>query len=157
LLTPGQKELLRAVTLFSLPVPLPVFELLAKAGGEPAKESVARLIALGLCEIYEDLSRPEDRAVAVNAIVRPLAGTLSEAERKELAGAVTGELFRHWGGESGSRERSYLQDHELARLALLAPDPRIVAATGADALRGLARRFARPGTPLCVSRSGSSG
>ena len=144
LLSPGQKELLRRATLFSIPVPLSVFQLFAESGSGPANGSVARLAALGLCEVYDDSFRPEDRALSINAIVRPFAGTLSELEGKELAATVTDELFQRWGGESGGRERNHSQDHELLRLALLAPEPSVVAATGADALRGLNQRFLYP-------------
>jgi tetratricopeptide (TPR) repeat protein len=142
LLSTGQKELLRAATLFTLPVPVSIFELLAKRVGQPAKEGVARLIGLGLCETYQDLYRPGDQALAINMLARTYAGTLTEAERKQLAGVVTGELFEYWGGASGNRERNYLQNYELTQLALLAQEPRTSAATGTNALRGLKQGFA---------------
>jgi tetratricopeptide (TPR) repeat protein len=50
-------------------------------------------------------------------------------------------LFAQWGGQTGGKQRGYLQDHELTRLGLLARDPRVLAATGADALRFLDRQF----------------
>ena len=52
------------------------------------------------------------------------------------------DLFKCWGGEAGSRQRGYPQDHELTRLALLAGEPHVLAATAADALRLLEREFA---------------
>jgi tetratricopeptide (TPR) repeat protein len=134
LLTPAQRELLRAGTAFDVPVPFAVFQLLAQDG-------IARLVALGLLEIYEDLSQPQEQALAVNALVRPVAGVLSDAGRQELATLVTAELFERWGGETGGSERSFQQDYELTRLALLASAPRVLAATGADTLRYLDKLF----------------
>ncbi|MHC4065101.1 MAG: CHAT domain-containing protein, partial [Planctomycetota bacterium] len=143
LLAPGQRELLRAMTLFELPAPAPVVKLLAQHGATPAgDDGLARLIALGLCEVYEDLHDPAEPALAVNALVRPPAGTLSEDEQQTLAALVSAPLFEHWGGQKGARQRKYVQDYELTRLALLARDARVLAATAADALRLLDQQFA---------------
>ena len=110
--------------------------------GEGAIEAdLARLLALGLWEVYEDLHDAQTPALALNALVRPLAGTLNDAEETALAGAVTGALFKHWGGETDGKQRGWSQDHELARLGLLARDARVLAATGADALRFLDNQF----------------
>ncbi len=132
LLTPAQREFLRAATLFELPVPAPVMAILGTPG---------RLLALGLMEVYEDLHDPQAPALALNALVRPLAGTLSETEQAARAGEVIGALFEHWGGATGGKRRGNLQDHELVRLGLLARDARVLAATGAGALRLLEDRF----------------
>ena len=142
LLKPAQKELLRAATLFALPVPVPVIQLVAERwGGGAGEEGIGRLIGLGLLEIYEDLHVPQEPALAVNAIVRPLAGALTEVERGELARLVSADLFERWGGEGGRKDRSYWLDYELTRVALLAPDARVLAATGADTLLYLDRKF----------------
>lgn len=165
LLTPTESELLRASTLFELPVPVVVMETLAQSLGSsrrkeaqtppsgvrhPASASdqsllasaaTERLQALGLWEVYEDLHEPQTMALALNALVRPLAGTLNDTERAALAGVVAGALFEQWGGERGGKVRGGLQNHELARLGLLARDARVLAATGADALRYLDNQF----------------
>jgi tetratricopeptide (TPR) repeat protein len=106
-----------------------------------AAEDTARLLALSLWEVYEDLHDPQAPALALNALVRPLAGTLNESEQATLAGAVTGALFEQWGGEKGGKQRGWLQNHELTRLGLLARDARVLAATGASALRFLDNQF----------------
>ncbi|MGB8295914.1 MAG: tetratricopeptide repeat protein [Polyangia bacterium] len=157
LLSPAQREFLRASTLFEVPVPLTAMRTLAEkaglgavsSGGEGARgtgegaanDALSRLVALGLWEVYEDLQDPQALALALNALVRPLAGTLSEAEKAGLAGAVTGVLFGEWGGETGGKQRRYLQDHELTRLGMLARDARVLTTTGADGLHFLASQF----------------
>ena len=183
LLSPPQRELLRASTLFELPVPVAIMSGVAEAvarglnvpssgapssplegaGGLPPREperrpadwksaiqrtgsrryqeDLGRLLALGLWEVYEDLHDPQTPALAVNALARPLAGTLTEPEQAALAGAVTAALFEAWGGATGGKGRGYLQDHELTRLGLLARDATVLASTGADALRFLDTQF----------------
>jgi tetratricopeptide (TPR) repeat protein len=138
LLTASQRELLRASTLFELPVPIPVVQRLCNEEWEVAS---ARLIALGLWEIYEDPRPPHEPALAINSIVRPLAGVLSELEQRELATRACAELFEQWGGEEGGTGRSSLQNYELTRLALLASEPRVLSVTSADALRYLDQRL----------------
>ncbi|MCP4658690.1 MAG: hypothetical protein GY856_25040, partial [bacterium] len=139
-LSANERELLRASTLFEVPVPLQVLEGLACAkdivAGEPAG---SRLLALGLWEAHR-VGR--DETVAVNALVRHRAGELGDDERPKLAGLVVGPLFKAWGGDRGRQGRSYAADHELARLALLAVDLKVLAATAADAVAGLENRFA---------------
>ncbi|HWR82754.1 MAG TPA: tetratricopeptide repeat protein [Candidatus Deferrimicrobium sp.] len=143
LLTPAHRELLRCLTLFELPALIPVLERLSHRSDQPvASESLARLAALGLIEVYEDLHRPQEPALAINALVRPLAGNLSVTEQQTLAGLVVTKLFEQWGGEAGAKQRGYLQDYELTRLALLAREPRALAATAADTLRFLEGQFA---------------
>jgi tetratricopeptide (TPR) repeat protein len=142
LLTPGQRELLRAMTLFELPVRVPVVEVLAGHFEKATGKAVERLIALGLVEVYEDLYQRKDPALQINAIVRPLAGVLEESEQQALAALVSIELFEQWGGEGGGEERRSFLDYELTRIALLAPQPHVLAATGADTLRYLDDRFA---------------
>ena len=142
LLTLKQRELLRAATVFDLPAPLPVMQRLAGYGAyADGEEGIARLVALGLWEVYEDLHQPLEPALAINTLVHPLAGALSDPERQELAGAVTAELFARWGGETGGRQRSHRQNHQLTELALLAREPQVLAATGAVTLRYLDQRF----------------
>ena len=157
LLTAGERELLRASTLFELPVPEAVMATLSQyicssrreeahnSGGESQRlltsAATIRLVGLGLWEVYEDLHAAQTRALAINALVRPQAGALNDAEQAGLAAGVVGELFERWGGETGGKRRGYLQDYELTRLGLFAKDARVLASTGADALRFLDDRF----------------
>ena len=74
---------------------------------------------------------PDQPAVLLNPMVRPLAGHLGKQEAQELARLMVRDLFKCWGGEAGSRQRGYPQDHELTRLVLLAGEPHVLAATAA--------------------------
>ncbi len=111
LLTPAQRELLLATTLFELPVPVTVFQALAGAKGGPAwnDNDLARLLALGLLEVYEDLHQPQTAALALNALVRPLAGRLNEASkppslvRLPASCSISGEVRLATGGAVGFR------------------------------------------------------
>ena len=77
--------LLRAATLFELPVPEPVIEVLAgQVGG-----SAARLRGLGLLDPYPDLHDPARPALAANPLA---AGRIDAAQRQRA-------------GRSGRRER----------------------------------------------------
>jgi hypothetical protein len=121
LLSPAQKEALRASTLFQLPVPEPVMARLAQGAGLSSDFSdLARLSALGLWDVYENSFGKRWSALAINPLVRPLAGTLNENEEIALAGLVANDLFNRWGGPEGGQQRSFLHDFELTRLALLA-------------------------------------
>ncbi|MFO1421627.1 MAG: CHAT domain-containing protein [Candidatus Competibacteraceae bacterium] len=137
LLKPGERELLRVATLFELPVPLAVLDALAKAlaldAGEPCG---IRLVGLGLWDVYPDLVRYAELAAAVNALVRPLAGTLTDNDIRALAGVALPALFAGWGGADGDR-RPYPADHELARLAVVADQPLGLDVTAEPAIRWL--------------------
>ena len=136
-LKPGERELLRAATLFELPVPLAVLDVLAKTlaldAGEPCG---IRLIGLGLWDVYPDMVRYSELAPAVNALVRPLAGTLTDGEIRALAGVALPELLAGWGGADGSR-RPYPANYELARLAVRAGQPLGLEVTAEPAIRWL--------------------
>jgi len=71
-------DLLRATTLFDLPVPEPVIAVLAdQVGGSPA-----RLRGLGLLDPYPDLYKPARLALAANPLA---AGRLAPLTRNEQA------------------------------------------------------------------------
>lgn len=150
LLDEGESELLRAMTLFSLPTPLPILAQVAEhfALGDSGP-MLDRLVSLGLCERQQDLARPKEEAVAVSALARPKAGELSEKERTLLAKRITAPLFELWGGADGSKGRPYPADFELAQLALLASETAVLLATAEDAVIWLSRRFQyRPGAAI---------
>ncbi|MDM8539507.1 CHAT domain-containing protein, partial [Desulfococcaceae bacterium HSG9] len=142
LLSPSEKELLRASTLFEMPVPQPVLEILVHSAGLDSYESLsARLISLGLWDVYTDPVNPDMTAWALNDLVRPRIDLLSDDELTCLAQAVIQDLFKIWGG-ADSGERPYSADYELTRLALIAEDAAVLAATTAKALYWLAEKFA---------------
>ena len=62
----GGRELLRAMTLFELPVPVEVVDRLAGVGGGCAAPD-----GPGLVDRFEDLVTPSQPAVAINALVKP--------------------------------------------------------------------------------------
>lgn len=141
LLSENEREILRASTLFEIPVPLETLSLMITnfglGGGE---QPGSRLLGLGIWEVYEDLFNPQAVAVAVNALVRPKAGELSEEEKIALAETLAGDLFKRWGGREG-KKRPYPAAHELTRLALMAKDTTVVASTAQDAIEWLDQRF----------------
>ena len=134
LLTPDQRELLRASTLFALPVPPSVIKAIG------AETDLQRLVDLGLLEVYEDLQQPLEPALAINAMVRPLVSELNEEEEKRLAQSAGPVLFEAWGGEGATRRS--VQDYELTQLGLIASNTRLLANCGAPALRFLESTFA---------------
>lgn len=133
LLSDPARELLRASTLFHLPVPVAVMQKIAEAL-DTNEHAIARLLALGLWESYTDLHDHQERALAVNALVRPKAGELGEEEVAAMAYVACETLFEAWGSEQGSETRRYIQDVELTRLGLLARSIRVLKTSTADAL-----------------------
>lgn len=143
LLSPAQKELLRASTLFLLPVPEPVMARLAKAAALSCDSGdLARLSALGLWHVHEDPFHKGGIAIVTNPLIRQLAGTIKEDEETALAQLVAGDLFNEWGGPEGSNRRSRLDDFELARLALVARQAEVLLHTAQHAMRWLREQFA---------------
>ncbi|WP_405813062.1 MULTISPECIES: CHAT domain-containing protein [unclassified Streptomyces] len=92
--SPAHRDLLRACTLFTLPVPQPVIDTLAEAVGG----SASRLRGLGLLDAFSDSYRRDVPAVAVNALVAGHLTPLSPDERTALAARAVEPLHTHWGG-----------------------------------------------------------
>ncbi|MEU1886336.1 tetratricopeptide repeat protein [Micromonospora rifamycinica] len=113
---PPHVALLRAVTLFDLPVPVPVVDALAgEVGG-----STDRLRGLGLLDTFPDRHDPQRQAVAVNALAAGRLVPLTDEERATLAGLAVEPLFTAWGGPVSGRRRESALDLQLTRLALTA-------------------------------------
>ena len=93
--------MLRAATLFDLPVPEPVIGVLADAVGG----SAARLRGLGLLDPYQDLYDPARPALAANPLAAGRIEPLSTGEQAALAGVSAGPLFTAWGGAAPPRGR----------------------------------------------------
>ena len=125
--------LLRAATLFDLPVPEPVIGVLAgQVGG-----SAARLRGLGLLDPYPDLRDPARPALAADPLAAGRLEPLNGSEQAALAAVSTGPLFAAWGGPAPQQGRDPALDLQLTRLALLADDPAIVAACAPGAVTAL--------------------
>jgi tetratricopeptide (TPR) repeat protein len=125
--------LLRAVTLFDLPVPEPVVQVLAdEVGGSPG-----RLRGLGLLDPYPDLRDPGRVAVAASPLAAGRISPLTGTERAALAAVSVGPLLAAWGGLAPRPGRDLALDLQLARLAVLAGDPDVAAACGAGAVAAL--------------------
>jgi hypothetical protein len=79
MLTPTEIQQLRAVALFSVPVPRPVLEAAGTAAGVPdARRALDRLEGLGLIDLYVVADHTE---AAVNPLARPLVEPLSEIDQ----------------------------------------------------------------------------
>jgi tetratricopeptide (TPR) repeat protein len=123
--------LLRAATLFELPVPESVIELLADHVGG----SVARLRGLGLLDPYQDLYDATRLALAVNPLAAGRLEPLTAEEQPALAKVTVTPLFTAWGGTTAQSGWARELDLQLTVLGLLGDDPTVVAASAADAVR----------------------
>ncbi|MEV0193552.1 CHAT domain-containing protein [Kitasatospora purpeofusca] len=132
---PAHHALLRACTLFALPVPQPVVDTLAEAVGG----SATRLLGLGLLDAFPDGYRREAPAVAVNALAAGRLAPLTPDERTALAALAVEPLHTRWGGTAPSPDRDVDLDLQLARLALDADDPAVTADCAAPAVSALRR------------------
>ncbi|WP_459867683.1 CHAT domain-containing protein, partial [Endothiovibrio diazotrophicus] len=134
LLTPGERELLRLSTRFQVPLPKGVLGRLAEARGATLA-AAERIAAFGLWNLFPVPGRPNTQEAAINELVRPLAGEVTEEEERETAQTVLAPLFRAWGGTDGARRPR--QELELARLALTAENPTVAATCAVPALAWL--------------------
>ncbi len=127
---PANRDLLRAVTLFALPVPEPVITVLAEqVGGSPA-----RLRGLGLLDPYQDLYDPTCTALAANPLAAGRLTPLTPDEQTALAEVSVAALLAAWGGPTPRPGRATELDLQLTRLGLLADDPTILATTAVGAV-----------------------
>jgi tetratricopeptide (TPR) repeat protein len=129
----SNRALLRAGTLFALPVPESVIEVLAgQVGG-----SVARLRGFGLLDLYQDLYDPARSALAVNPLAAGRLELLSTHEQAALAAMAVAALVAAWGGTAPQPSRATELDLQLTQLALLGDDPTVVAAGATGAVHQL--------------------
>ncbi|HZB31527.1 MAG TPA: CHAT domain-containing protein [Streptosporangiaceae bacterium] len=126
-------DLLRAVTLFTVPVPESVIGVLAEQQGG----SVSRLRGLGLLEPYRDLYDPARPALAADPLAAGRVEPLSTREQVAIAAAGLGPLFAAWGAAAPRPHRDQALDLQLTRLALLADAPAIAAACAVGAVTSL--------------------
>ncbi|TCC00512.1 tetratricopeptide repeat protein [Micromonospora zingiberis] len=130
---PTHVALLRTVTLFDLPVPAPVIEVLARQTGG----STTRLRGLGLLDVFPDAYDPQRPAMAANPLAAGRIDPLTADEHTTLAALVVEPLFAAWGDVSNHSRRGAALDLQLTRLALAADDPVVVATCAASAVRAL--------------------
>ncbi|MEV7625662.1 tetratricopeptide repeat protein [Actinoplanes sp. NPDC089786] len=130
---PAHRALLRELTLFDLPVPEPVAEVLARRSGG----SAARLVGLGLVDVFPDGFEPQQSALAANALASGRLDPLDATKATELAAAVVGALFTAWGGTPANHRRDLALDLQLTRIALHADNPDVTAACATGAVEEL--------------------
>ena len=136
LLSVGEIALLRASTLFSIPVPVDILAKLGEAVGANASEATGtRLISLGL---WEQIAKPTGSEAFVNALVRPRLAPLGDEERRVMAAAVLGVLLDRWTGQDGS-QRTFSTDKELVQIGIASGQTLTVVAVVADVVRELSR------------------
>ena len=102
-LTEAQAIQLRAATLFSegLPVPVTALEAVGRASSlEDPTAAINRLTGLGLIDIWGETNNVPH--AAANPLARPLVkGELGEKERKQLAAAAFHPLVEAWKDSEG--------------------------------------------------------
>ncbi|MFI5593657.1 CHAT domain-containing protein, partial [Amycolatopsis sp. NPDC051758] len=125
--------LVRAVTLFDLPVPYTVVDLIAgHVGGSPT-----RLSGLGLLEPHDDPAEPGRIALAVNPVAAGRITPLTATERSALAKLTVNPLLSGWTPSTPSHRRTLEEDLQLTRLAMLADNPTITALCAVGAVAHL--------------------
>ena len=133
-LTRHQRRQLRAATLFSegLPVPVPALKAVGEAAGvDDPLACLNRLIGLGLVDSWGEIFGVEH--AAANPLARPLAGgNLTDREQKRLAAAAVEPLAKTWRDADGDFPRSPLAV-ETANLALIGGAPAEILDASADA------------------------
>uniref|UniRef100_A0AAU3HWY3 CHAT domain-containing protein n=1 Tax=Streptomyces sp. NBC_01393 TaxID=2903851 RepID=A0AAU3HWY3_9ACTN len=130
---PAHRDLLRACTLFTVPVPQPVIDVLADAVGG----SASRLCGLGLLDAFPDQHRPDFPALAVNALAAGRLAPLTPDEQAALATVAAEPLYAQWGGATPRPARGSDLDLQLTQLALAADNPTITADCAAEAVSAL--------------------
>jgi tetratricopeptide (TPR) repeat protein/CHAT domain-containing protein len=153
LLSPGEKDLLRASTLFRVPVPVETLGIIANGLGIAFKERFGdRFFGFGLWVPFEDMVNSANTAVAACDLVRPRVDQLKETESIKIAGLVVQDLFNRWGGGK-THKRPYAADIELARLALEAQDTSVLESAAKDAVRGLEKKFQYKGAAQLAGKA----
>jgi len=130
---PASRELLRAMTLFGLPVPEAALAAFAELGGD-----TRRLRDLGLLVPAEDVVAARV-ALAVNGLAAGRLTPLTASEQATLAKLALPTLFALWGGAEGRLRRPLRRRHRA--------DPAGAAGRRGQRAAGLRRRCdPRPGT-----------
>ncbi len=134
-----QEPLLRASTLFLLPVPGTVLEALSRevCGGDWMLLRDLKL--LDSVPMRPPGSEAETFWLRADPLAAAALAPLTETERADHAKTALPPLFAAWGGTPGRLERPGAADVELTVLALAARDVAVAAACAEDAVRSLER------------------
>ena len=125
---PSSLALLRAVTVFDLPVPAPVIDRPRRAGGRVGGAAARPGTAGALSRPVRPGAAGAGRRSPGRGADRPAQPAMSRPRWPLLTAAP---LFAAWGGTGPRPGRGLELDLQLTRLALLADDPAIVAACAA--------------------------
>uniref|UniRef100_UPI0035630133 CHAT domain-containing protein n=1 Tax=Amycolatopsis kentuckyensis TaxID=218823 RepID=UPI0035630133 len=129
----ANNALIRALTLFDLPIPHSVVDLIARLVGG----SLTHLSGLGLVEPHGDHVDPGRAAFTVNPLAAGRITPLAPTEQKVLAEASVGALLAAWTPSTPSHVRAPEEDLQLTRLAMLADNPAITALCAVGAIAQL--------------------
>jgi hypothetical protein len=151
-----QRVLLRAATLFSegLPVPVTAIEAVGRGSGvADTGAALKRLVGLGLVDDWGEVRGVAH--AAVNPLARPLAGpSLTKVEQREQAAAAIAPLAEAWRDEDGDFPVDP-RGVEAARLALLGGAPAEIVDRAAYAAGALAPSPPEPSTSPAKATSSS--
>jgi len=151
LLAPEEREVLRKMTLFRLPVPRTIVRRIAAEHTSDPDRTLERLVGLGVLEQFEDPVVPTRPAAAVNELIATRLPGLGKNEARQLAQALLEPLYQEWGGVSDSYNRPAWVDYELTRLALLTENAAILNHTARYAVNWLdSRQQPRQAAQLAV-------
>ena len=127
---PANRDLLRALTVFDLPIPQTVADTLADHVGG----NITALRALGLVDPHEDIVHPATVAVAPNRLAAGRLTGLGSDETRAIAEAVVEPLFVSWGGPDNQPKWPRTVDAQLSVLAIAAGRTVITSLCAADAV-----------------------
>ena len=131
--TDADRALLQALTLFEIPVPDGVADAVAdEVGG-----SIGALRVLGLVDAHASLYQHDKIAVACNPLVAGRLEPLTSRERSTLARSSVDPLLAAASRVGPAPGRGSVFDVQLAKLAVLAENPDVVALVANAAVRAL--------------------
>ncbi|MCP4107331.1 MAG: CHAT domain-containing protein, partial [Desulfobacteraceae bacterium] len=156
LLSRSEKEMLQASSMFSVPVPVAVFEVLCRETGVKTG-AIERLAGLTLWDAFEDMVKPSVTAFALNALVRAMAFepvqecktgakaellqewklTLSHDKQAILAQITLPVLFECWSGA----DRPRIADYQLAYLGVMTENAEVLEVAAENGLTWLREQF----------------
>ena len=125
--------LLRALSVFGLPVPGVVVDALVGVFGG----RLDRLLALGVADELEGVVDHRVVGFQVNRLARGRLEVLSGSERRGVLEVGLGVLFDAWGGATGARSWPAVVDQELTEHAVAVKDTRVLGVCAGNALRSL--------------------
>ncbi len=138
------RELLRALTLFSLPIPEVVAAKLARLTGG----SLSRLRDLGLIDTQEDVVDYQQQAVRANAIAAARVRPLNNEERSVFARQTARDIFLTWGRASAESRWPISCSIMLAAIGSRAEEAEVVAGCTPLAVKAISHQDAETAAKL---------